>query len=166
MTTCHLPLVTDRWRSTWARAGRTRRSWKAILGFARASSQCRCAGAVWPELHRVVDRRRRRNTVADALDLAYRCGARVLIEQTSVELRAAGARPRRVMRRRLEALTPSELRVTQMAADGATNREIAQELFVTLKTVEGHLAHAYLKLGLSGRGARAELGQVLAGERP
>jgi len=55
----------------------------------------------------------------------------------------------------VEALTPSELRVARLAADGQTNREIAVELYVTLKAVEGHLAHVYGKLGIDGRGQLA-----------
>jgi DNA-binding CsgD family transcriptional regulator len=62
----------------------------------------------------------------------------------------------------VEALTPSELRVVRLAAAGRTNREIAHELYVTLKTVEGHLARAYNKLGIEGRG---ELPRVLEGEK-
>jgi DNA-binding NarL/FixJ family response regulator len=52
-----------------------------------------------------------------------------------------------------------------LAADGATNPEIAQELYVTLKTVETHLSKAYGKLGLSGRGSRARLNRALGPER-
>ena len=47
-----------------------------------------------------------------------------------------------------------------MAAEGLTNQRIADELFVTLKTVEGHLAKAYRKLGVDGR---QDLAEVLAG---
>lgn len=57
---------------------------------------------------------------------------------------------------------PSELRIVRLAADGRTNREIAHELYVTLKTVEGHLSRAYTKLGIEGR---AELRRVLDGEK-
>jgi DNA-binding CsgD family transcriptional regulator len=66
-------------------------------------------------------------------------------------LKASGARPRREWRRGAEALTPSELRIAWLAAEGKTNREIAHSLYVTLKTVEGHLARTYTKLGISGR---------------
>jgi DNA-binding CsgD family transcriptional regulator len=51
----------------------------------------------------------------------------------------------------VEALTPSELRVARLAAEGRSNREIAHELYVTLKTIEGHLGRAYAKLGIEGR---------------
>jgi len=53
-------------------------------------------------------------------------------------------------------LTPSERRIAELAAAGRTNRQIAQELYVTLKTVEGHLAQAYAKLAIPGRGQLAE----------
>ena len=62
----------------------------------------------------------------------------------------------------MEALTPRELRIVQLAANGLTNREIGHELYVTLKTVEGHLSRAYTKLGIEGR---AELPGVLDGEK-
>jgi DNA-binding CsgD family transcriptional regulator len=55
----------------------------------------------------------------------------------------------------------SELRVARLAAEGRSNREIACELYVTLKAVEGHLAHAYAKLGIEGRG---QLPRALAGK--
>jgi DNA-binding NarL/FixJ family response regulator len=67
------------------------------------------------------------------------------------ELAATGARPRRPWRTGVESLTPTELRVARLAAEGRTNREIAHELYVTLKTVEGHLARTYVKLGISSR---------------
>ncbi len=55
------------------------------------------------------------------------------------------------MRSGVDALTPSELRVASMAAEGMTNRQIAQALFVTLRTVQVHLTHTYQKLGISSR---------------
>ena len=67
-------------------------------------------------------------------------------------LLATGARPRRLVLSGLEALTPSERRVAEMAADGLSNRDIAQALFVTPKTVEVHLSNAYRKLDIHSRG--------------
>jgi DNA-binding NarL/FixJ family response regulator len=90
--------------------------------------------------------------LAEALELSVRCGARRLAARARDELKATGARPRRVWRTGVDALTPSELRIVRLAADGHTNREIAHELYVTLKTVEGHLSRAYTKLGITGRG--------------
>jgi DNA-binding NarL/FixJ family response regulator len=89
--------------------------------------------------------------LAEALDLAVRCGARRLASRARDELKATGARPRRDWRTGVEALTPSELRIARLAAEGRTNREIAQELYITLKTVEGHLSRVYTKLGIEGR---------------
>jgi DNA-binding CsgD family transcriptional regulator len=86
-----------------------------------------------------------------ALHTATTHGARALAERASVELRASGARPRRVMLTGRDSLTPSERRIAELAAGGATNREIAQQLFVTAKAVEKHLASAYRKLSISGR---------------
>ncbi len=101
---------------------------------------------------------RRGNARADArehlregLELAERCGAAPLAERARTELLATGARPRRVMRTGVDSLTPSEHRVAGMAAGGQTNREIAQALFVTPKTVEMHLSHVYRKLGIRSR---------------
>lgn len=59
-----------------------------------------------------------------------------------------------------DALTPSELRVAQLASGGQTNRQIAQVLFVTQRTVENHLTSAYAKLGIS---SRPQLAAALAG---
>jgi len=94
-----------------------------------------------------------------ALDLAHRCGAGALAERTREELAAAGARPRRPRLSGLESLTASERRVAELAAAGSTNREIAQALFVTVKTVEWHLRNTYLKLGI---GSRRELVGAMA----
>jgi DNA-binding NarL/FixJ family response regulator len=93
-----------------------------------------------------------------ALDLAHRCGATALVERAHAELLATGARPRRVVLTGLDALTASERRVAKMAAEGLTNREIAQELFVTEKTIEWHLGQTYRKLEIA---SRSELPRVL-----
>lgn len=85
------------------------------------------------------------------MELAHQCGAAPLAERAHEELLATGARPRRVMRTGVDALTPSERRVARMAAEGMTNREIAQALFVTLRTVQVHLTHTYQKLAISSR---------------
>jgi DNA-binding CsgD family transcriptional regulator len=105
---------------------------------------------------------RRRGRRADAreplrsgLDAASRCGAEMLAQRARDELLAAGARPRRERLTGPEALTPSERRVALLAAHGKSNPEIAQELFLTRRTVETHLTHAYQKLGISSREALA-----------
>jgi DNA-binding CsgD family transcriptional regulator len=108
-------------------------------------------------LRRANQRAEAREPLAAGMELAHRCGASVLVEQARVELRACGARPRRVMRSGVDALTTSELRVAQLAAAGRTNREIAQTLFVTRKTVETHLAAVYRKLDVNERERLSEL---------
>jgi len=113
-------------------------------------------------LRRAGQRAAAREPLAEALELAVRCGARRLAARAREELKATGARPRREWRTGVEALTPSELRIVHLAAEGRTNREIAQELYVTLKTVEGHLSRAYTKLGIK---RRAQLPGVLEGEK-
>jgi len=94
-------------------------------------------------LRRANRRREAREPLGQALDLTHRCGATAIEERTREELAATGAKPRRVRLTGVESLTASELRVTRMAADGMENRDIAQALFVTVKTVEGHLSNAY-----------------------
>ena len=63
-----------------------------------------------------------------------------------------GARPRRSAISGIDALTPSERRVAALAVQGLSNREIAESLWVTRKTVELHLGNAYSKLGIRSRG--------------
>jgi DNA-binding CsgD family transcriptional regulator len=120
----------------------------------RAHSLCELGAA----LRRAGQRADARGMLAQALELAARCGARPLATRARDELNAAGARPRREWRTGVEALTPGELRVARLAAEGQTNREIAHALYVTMKTVESHLAHGYAKLGIAGR---AELPNAL-----
>jgi len=98
-----------------------------------------------------------------ALDTAHRLNAHLLADRAETELRATGARPRRAVLTGLDALTASELRVAELAAQGLTNREIAQALFVTARTVEGHLTQAFRKLDVPSREA---LGELLAGAAP
>ena len=102
-------------------------------------------------LRRAGDRRESREQLRAALELADRCGARRTAARAREELLATGARPRRTALSGAEALTPSERRVCRLAADGLTNREIAQALFVTTRTVEGHLTQAYTKLDITRR---------------
>jgi DNA-binding CsgD family transcriptional regulator len=100
-----------------------------------------------------------REPLARALELADRCGADGLAEQARAELRAAGVRPRTTALQGVDALTASERRVADLAAGGRSNREIAQSLYVTPKTVEVHLSSTYRKLNIR---SRQELGRALA----
>ena len=113
-------------------------------------------------------RRRNRRTEArdllrEALDTAHRAGARPLAEYAETELRATGARPRRVVLAGLDSLTASERRIAELASEGLTNREIAQTLFVTTRTVEGHLTSIFRKLQVD---SRSELPAALAADVP
>jgi ATP/maltotriose-dependent transcriptional regulator MalT len=107
-------------------------------------------------LRRANRRQEAREPLRQGQELAHRCGARGLAERARIELEATGARPRSIVLSGAESLTPSELRVARLAADGLTNREIAQNLFVTMKTVETHLRHCYQKLEIAGRGELAQ----------
>ena len=110
-------------------------------------------------LRRANRRREAREALSEALDLATRCGALTLAERASDELRATGARPRRVLLSGVESLTASELRVARLAAEGLSNREIAQQLFLSIKTIEMHLGRVYRKLEIK---SREELAGALA----
>jgi DNA-binding NarL/FixJ family response regulator len=66
-------------------------------------------------------------------------------------------------RRDPDALTASERRIAELAAAGLTNKQVAQEAFVSPKTVEANLSRVYRKLGIS---SRAELGARMAATRP
>ena len=103
-----------------------------------------------------------RKPLVAGLDLAHQCGAVALAEAARAELVATGARPRRALLRGPGALTPAELRTAEMAASGLSNREIAQALFVSTKTVETQLSQAYAKLGI---GSRSELAGALTGAK-
>ena len=92
-----------------------------------------------------------RTTLAEGVDLAHRCGATALVDRAREEQRLAGARPRRLAQTGRDALTPAELRVADLAAQGDTNKQIAQALFVTLRTVEMHLSNSYRKLDIESR---------------
>jgi DNA-binding CsgD family transcriptional regulator len=101
-----------------------------------------------------------RDVLREGLDLADRCGARALANRARQELVTAGARPRRERISGAESLTASEQRIAALAATGMTNREIAQALFITIKTVKAHLGHVFQKLGVR---TRAELADALSG---
>jgi DNA-binding CsgD family transcriptional regulator len=110
--------------------------------------------------------RRRNQRVAarallrDALDIAHRVNAGPLATYADTELRATGARPRRALLTGPESLTASERRIADLAGTGLTNREIAQMLFITARTVEGHLTNVFRKLRLD---SRTDLGAALTG---
>ena len=92
-----------------------------------------------------------RGPLREALELARACGADAVTVRAHDELVAAGARPRRDPTESRSNLTASELRVARMAAEGMTNREIAQALFLTENTIETHLRSVFRKLEIRSR---------------
>ena len=121
------------------------REYPAPLELARSLAELGAA------LRRANQRVEARERLREAADLAQRCGAERLEERVHEELQVAGARPRRRALSGADSLTPGEQRVAAAAAGGATNREIAQDLFVSLRTVEMHLTNSYRKLDISSR---------------
>jgi DNA-binding CsgD family transcriptional regulator len=109
-------------------------------------------------LRRARQRAAARDPLRRALELAHRCGGTAVANRAHTELLAAGGRPRRIELSGPDSLTASERRIAEMAAGGMTNREIAQAQFISMKTVETHLAHVYQKLNL---GSRKELTNAL-----
>jgi DNA-binding CsgD family transcriptional regulator len=114
-------------------------------------------------LRRAGSRAHARAELAVARDEAERLDLPALAARAEEEQRASGARPRRARRTGLAALTPSELRIARRATGGASNRQIAAELYLTPKTVEWHMGNVFRKLDV---GSRAELATSLATETP
>jgi DNA-binding CsgD family transcriptional regulator len=120
-------------------------------GSPAALERARALADLGAELRRQGRRADAREPLREAAALAAACGATALAERAQEDLVATGARPRRVALRGLDALTPGERRVARLAAGGRSNREIAQALFISRKTVEMHLRNAYGKLGIASR---------------
>ena len=97
-----------------------------------------------------------------ALELADGAGASLLVAEARDELRTLGLRPRRAARSGASALTPSEQRVAELAAQGLSTPQLANRLYVSTKTVESHLTRIYRKLDIS---RRSELEDALAQSR-
>ena len=102
-------------------------------------------------LRRGNSRSEARQVLRRGVELAHQCGAIALVTLANEELAATGAHARTILLSGLDALTASERRVAQMAAGDMTNKEIAQALFVTVKTIEQHLGRVYRKLDISSR---------------
>jgi DNA-binding CsgD family transcriptional regulator len=124
---------------------------EALAGPDTQLEQARALADLGALLRRGNRRVQARQLLRQALDLAHHLGAAALARQAETELRATGAKPRRVQLTGLEALTASERRIAELAAQGLTNREIAQTLFITSRTVEGHLTHVFNKLDVKTR---------------
>jgi DNA-binding CsgD family transcriptional regulator len=127
----------------------------AVQAFARSPARLELGWAsheLGAALRRANRRRDARAPLDRALDIAMVCGAELLAQRARQQLEALGARPRSVMLTGAESLTPSERRVCRLAAEGLKNTDIAQALFVSLKTVETHLRSSYRKLDIASRG--------------
>jgi DNA-binding CsgD family transcriptional regulator/tetratricopeptide (TPR) repeat protein len=108
--------------------------------------------ALGSRLRRAGKRADARDPLRRAMLLAERHGATAIRDRGRDELLAAGGRPRRTHLSGVDALTPSESRVARLAASGLSNREIAQQLYLSPRTVEMHLRNAYGKLEVPSRG--------------
>jgi DNA-binding CsgD family transcriptional regulator len=127
---------------------------RAVAALARSEAsleQAQTLADLGGTLRRAGRRSDSREPLRRALDLAHRCGAATLAASVEEELAASGVRPRRREPSERDALTPSEQRIARMAAQGMTNRQIAEALFVTLKTVGWHLGNVYRKLDVDSR---------------
>jgi DNA-binding NarL/FixJ family response regulator len=113
--------------------------------------RARALGALGAEIRRARRPSEAREPLRRALELAEVAGAKALAEHVRSEFYATGARPRTTALEGIESLTERELRVASLAAEGQTNRDIAQTLYVTPKTVEVHLSNAYRKLNIASR---------------
>lgn len=91
------------------------------------------------------------DTLRQGLEVAEACGSVMLINRMRDDLAATGGRPPRRRRRRPTDLTPAEERVARLAAGGLTNKDVAQQLFVSVRAVEFHLGNVFTKLGISSR---------------
>jgi DNA-binding CsgD family transcriptional regulator len=103
------------------------------------------------QLSRAGRRPEGRDSLRRAIKLAGECGAIALVERATAELHAGPGRRARTELTGPRALTAAEWRVCRQAAAGQSNRELAQALFVTEKTIERHLSSAYQKLGIRSR---------------
>jgi DNA-binding CsgD family transcriptional regulator len=98
-----------------------------------------------------------------ARDMFDALGVQPWADKARAELRASGERTAEASRAPRQPLSPQELQIAQMAASGLSNREIADRLFLSHRTVGAHLYHVYPKLGVA---SRSELPQALATREP
>ena len=130
-----------------------------VLASRRPGSSMHALSSIWARCSAASNRRSEaRKLLRQGVELAHQCGATALVTRANEELAATGAHPRTVLLSGLDELTASERRVAQMAAEELSNKEIAQALFVTVKTVEQHLGRVYRKLDIS---SRRQLGAAL-----
>ncbi|MFH8386866.1 AAA family ATPase [Kitasatospora sp. NPDC018058] len=136
--------------------GLLREAVRTLAGTPARFRHAQALGDLGAQLRRAGRTAEARECLKEAVTAAHRYGAALVADRALDELRAAGDRPRTRTFQGVGALTPTEHRVAGLAAKGMTNREIAQHLFVGLRTVEVHLTNAYGKLGIDGRQGLAE----------
>jgi DNA-binding CsgD family transcriptional regulator len=115
------------------------------------------------------DRRRResRPHLTRAAALFDRLGARPWGERARAELEATGERARLRKTPVPDELTPQEIQLARIVAQGLSNREAAEHMFLSPKTVEAHLSTMYRKLGVRSRTElAARINQVAARPTP
>jgi DNA-binding CsgD family transcriptional regulator len=137
---------------------------KMLAGATAELEHARALVDLGAALRRHNQRKEAREPLREGVALAQRRGATALVKRAQAELIAAGARPRRVALHGADALTPSQRRVAGLAAQGLSTPEIAQQLFVTVNTVETHLRHVYSKLGIHSRDELSSALGTTAGE--
>ena len=129
-----------------------RRAVEVLVGTPAALEHTRALVELGATLRRERERAAAREPLRRALHEATKLGAAPLAQRAADELRATGAHPRRVALEGIESLTDTEQRIAQLAASGLSNRQIADAVVITGKTVEWHLGRIYAKLGIASRG--------------
>ncbi|WP_083750611.1 helix-turn-helix transcriptional regulator [Kribbella sp. ALI-6-A] len=108
-----------------------------------------------------------REQLAAAHHLFDRCGARLWTERAAAELRAAGVTPAGVREPCGDvSFTPQEFQIMRLAAAGLTNKEIADQIYLSHRTVAAHLYKVFPKLGITSRGQLVEALSRLSDESP
>jgi DNA-binding NarL/FixJ family response regulator len=142
-----------------ARAALCERALSMAAGTSAALESVRARLELGSALAYMGRRTEARDALRPALADADEIGAVLLAQRARRELVATGLRPRRAALEGTGALTPRQRQVCELAGAGKGNRAIAQELFLSIKTVETHLAAGFRKLGVT---TRAELALQLA----
>jgi len=161
LASCPLP---SRWPAAAAAAGRAAlalhegnletaevtfaQATRLMQGVSMPLAQCRTLTAYGALLARCGQRDHARQLLSSALHRAQTCGSGWYADLALTELRRAGGRATRIPRGQL---SPQEKAVARLARAGRTNRQISAELYLSVNTVETHLAHTYRKLGISRR---------------